>query len=337
MREALTAARAGDWWSHKLAPLLATGYASCAFAGVAVADRAGALALVFLAVIPGAIFVSVLNDLTDVEADRAAGKPDRLGARRGTAWAVVGAMVAAGIVIGATAFRDDPWVLAAYGGAWLAFALYSAPPVRLKARGVAGAFADAAGASLFPQLLMAGAVLAGTGAGDRWLWLTLVGVWAAGLGLRGALLHQLGDVEADTRAGVRTFARTWPKGARRLGAFGAFPVELAAFAAMLAASGGWLAAALLAPYGLLEWLRARRWGLRVIVVDYFEGSRIVMHDFYLAVYAVAFLVQSSLEHAQDAAVLVVHLLLFPLLARRVVHDVLNEIRIPLSAALAGRR
>ncbi|HEX8206125.1 MAG TPA: hypothetical protein VF587_08710, partial [Solirubrobacteraceae bacterium] len=204
----------------------------------------------------------------------------------------------------------------------------------------AGALADAAGAHVFPHLFVAAALLAAAdhdpsagagalpsgGAG----WLVAVGVWALACGVRGALLHQLGDLDADRRIGLRTFAVAAPPLARTAGARVAFPVELAAFAVLVVLSGAVLVAVLLPLYAWMEIRRTRRWSVPLVVADPPPSPdfRIAMHEFYLALYPVAFLVSSAIEHPQDVLVLAVHVLLFPLTLARVAKDAFNELRYP---------
>ncbi|HEX8206020.1 MAG TPA: hypothetical protein VF587_08185, partial [Solirubrobacteraceae bacterium] len=96
----LGAARVGEWWEHKLAPMAGTAYASAFFAGTSLLDVGGALLLALLALAPGAAYVSLLNDLTDLETDRLAGKPNRLEGRSPVAhWIGVAVAVAAGAAI----------------------------------------------------------------------------------------------------------------------------------------------------------------------------------------------------------------------------------------------
>lgn len=329
--------RAGEWWEHKLAPVLGTGYATAFMAGASVADTAGALLVVLAALLPGAVYVSVLNDLTDRESDRLAGKPNRLEGRSPrAAYAAIALAAGAGLAIAVAAWRDDPAALAVYGGAWLAFALYSVPPVRLKGRGAAGAIADATGAHLFPHLLVAAAVLAEAGRSFDGAWPFVVGAWALAHGLRGVTWHQLGDLEADGRSGLRTFARADPDRARRVGTYVLFPAELVAFGALLAVAGGAVAAVLLPLYALLEARRIRRWGGSLVVAAPAAGGtyRIAMNEFYVALYPLAFLTAATVRHPRDAIVLAVHVAAFPMTVARTVADVYSELRYPMPAVPA---
>lgn len=309
--------RAGEWWEHKLAGVLATGYLTAIFADVPLTSVAGQLALALATLAPGAVYVSVVNDLTDLADDARAGKRNRLAGRsRARALLVLVACLAAGwsllVLAGAGSLR----ALLFYGGAWLAFTAYSVPPVRLKARGAAGTLADAAGASLFPHLFIAALVLDEAPVRNDVTWLVLVGTWAMAAGIRGAVWHQLGDVAADTTAGVTTFAVAHPRAARVAGV-GAFVVEAPALVTLIVVAGAWLALGTLPAYAALEYLRHRH-GVRMLIVcpvpadaPIERGYRIVGHDYATALLPVALVLQAAMTDATDLGIMVAHLVLFP--------------------------
>jgi 4-hydroxybenzoate polyprenyltransferase len=311
MSKAVAALRAGEWWEHKLAPMFGTAYATAYLGGTPLVEAWPALVLALAAIAPGAAYVSLVNDLTDLDDDRAAGKANRLeGWRPGLALSAIGACAATGLAIALLAWRDDAAVAGLYAAAWLAFTLYSVPPVRLKARGFAGVLADAAGAHLFPHVLVALLVFRSTGEPASISWLALVAIWSLTLGLRGALLHQRGDIAADRRAGVHAYGATHPHRARWLGAFVAFPLELGALAAMLVATANPLAVALLALYALLEWLRVKCLGIGFAVVTPAPAARVAMQSYYVVLFPLAFLLAATVRHSADAALIVAHLVLF---------------------------
>lgn len=304
---ALAPLRAGEWWEHKLAPMLGTGYMTAFYLRSSLLRLGPTFVAALVGMAAAAAYVSLINDLSDLDEDAFSGKNNRLAQRgRPFAYASVGGVLAVGLAVAVLAWRDDPLVLALYAGPWLAFSLYSLPPIRLKARGAAGALADASGAHLFPQLLIAVAVFH---AADRRLdgaWLAAVGIWALAAGMRGALWHQLRDVDADRRSGVKTFARLHPVRARLAGR-AVLPVELAAFVCLLWRAGSPLPFALLVSYLLLELARARLWGSRLIVVSSpTQPSRMAMHEYYVCFYPLAFLVASALRHPADVVVLLLH-------------------------------
>jgi 4-hydroxybenzoate polyprenyltransferase len=307
---ALEPLRAREWWDHKLAPMLGTGYMTAFHLRSSLLDLWPTFVATLVGVAAAAAYVSLVNDLTDLEEDAAAGKYNRLAQRRRVyTTSAISGVLALGVAVAIIAWRDDPLALGLYAGSWLAFSLYSLSPLRLKARGAAGALTDASGAHLFPHLLIAVAVFH---AADRPLdgaWLTAVGIWSLAAGIRGALWHQLWDVEADTRSGVKTFGRQNPSIARFAGR-ASFSIEMAAFFFLLWRAGSPLAFALLIPYLLLELARVRLWGVRLIVVSPAPSFRIAMHEYYLCFYPLAFLTASTIRHAGDVVVLVLHASMF---------------------------
>lgn len=322
----LRPARAHEWWEHKVAPIVATGYATACFAELSMLDAARAILLVSVALLLGAASVSLVNDLTDREADRRAGRADRLATRSTRTWLLVlGGIVAAGAALAALAWHDVTLTVALYAASYVAFGLYSIPPVRLKERSLAGPLADAAGAHLFPHLLMASAVLANADRALPAVWAIIVGTWALASGLRHALWHQLTDRDDDVRAGVRTFARAHPAGARTIGRV-AFSVELLAFAVLVVTGKAAVALVLLPAYALLEAARVRRWGIRIVVVAPAPSYRLAMHDFYVVLYPLAFLAAATAQDTRAGLVLLAHLAVFPRTLLRVCGDVWVELR-----------
>lgn len=306
-------ARPGEWWEHKLPPLLGGAYATALYAETALSDIAPTLILVLVALAPGAVYASVLNDLTDREADRRVGKRNRLESRSPVlALVLLATAIAIGFGVACAAWLDDPLVLALYLAAWLSFTAYSSPPLRLKERALAGVLADAAGAHLFPCLFAAAAVFAAAGDGVDGTWLAIVGAWSFALGIRGALLHQFIDVASDVHGGIRTFAVVRPRAARMLGAYVAFPIELCVLVGMLVFAGAWAAIALLILYAVRERHRSRKWASSLVAVVPAERYRVALHGYYVSLFPIGILTAAVVRDADDVLVLGVHMALFPL-------------------------
>lgn len=319
--------RAAEWWEFKLAPTFATVYATALYLNSPVGSLWPLFLLALGALVPGAAYVSVINDLTDREEDLASGKDNRL---RGKSATFVALLLACCIVPGVAVslyWRDDPLLLSLYLAAWAAFSLYSIPPFRLKKRGVLGLLADASGAHLFPTLLVVALVF-------RWrdvpvdpVWFAAVALWSLSFGLRGNLWHQLSDAENDQKVGLRTFARrhkiTLLHG---LGNLVIFPLEAAGFALVLWRAGSRFALAALALYALLEWSRRVMWRTGLVVVAPRERASILMLEYYEVFFPLALLVSSSARHPADALVLLAHLALFPRRAAQVARDVFKLVK-----------
>lgn len=303
-------ARAGEWWGYKLSPLLATAYATASLTSAALWPLLPRLVLLLLSLTVGAIYVSVVNDWTDRNDDLVAGKTNRL---VGKSSAFIGVVllicVGAGLGFGVYFWFINPVSSLLYMGAWLAYSLYSLPPIRLKTRGLAGVLADAAGAHVFPQLLVVSlvshwtckAVLAG--------WWIGVGVWALACGIRNIFWHQLSDAAADRQAGVDTFVyRRGERLTRRIGRWIAFPLEVLAFVMLLSLLGQVMPVVFLLLYGGLEACRWRFWRFVPYILE--PNQRIILNEYYALFYPLSLLLMQTSRYPSDGLVLMLHALLF---------------------------
>lgn len=300
----LVTVRAQQWAGQKLGPVLAVFFAGRVFEHRSIAASWIELAQLVIAIAAGAVWVSLLNDLTDRGQDRAASKANRL---EGKAPAFIALALALPALVGAgfaIAWRDDPALVTVFGTTWLVFASYSLPPVRLKERGLAGVLADATGAHLLPAMIaLLLAYRANALPPDPRL-LGAVALWSGGFGLRGILWHQLMDRASDARAGVATFVvRRGPKAAVRLARWVALPIELCGLAALLFLLGAPLIALMLALYGAIAILRIALAGAHYTIVQEVPNYRLLLGEFYDLLFPMALLLVSVLAYPRDAIVL----------------------------------
>lgn len=305
-------ARAGQWWDYKLAPILAAFYASALVLQTPVSSLGWALAQLLLSIIPGAAYVSLINDLADEADDRAAGKPNRMAGRSPAGKAALIALpLAAGLGF-AWLWRDDPLLLWCYLGAWTAFSLYSLPPVRLKARGGLGLLADAAGAHLFPSLVAAALAAHVAARPLDAVWLSAIGLWSLAYGVRGILWHQIGDAENDERSKVATFVqRRSVRLAGRLGAWIVFPVELVALAVLLWRLDSGFVVAGVGVYALFCWARIRWLEVRPAVVQPGGAYFLVGHLYYDLLLPISLLLAYAVRSPAALWLVLLQLALFP--------------------------
>jgi hypothetical protein len=274
--------RADDWWDHKILPLVGV-YAATALvlrAPVRAIWPAGLALAAALALL--AAFAALINDLCDVEDDRRGGKPNLL-ALHPRSWVLAGlAASLAGGAVFAWQWRHAALLDGAYVSAWLAFAAYSLPPLRLKARGGWGIVAIGLGEAALPSLVALALCgrAAGTAPGSGWA--AAVGLWSFCHGVRAILWHQLRDRVADARAALGTFVRRRGAGlAARIARQGVFPVELAALAAMLAMIPSVLPWIALGAYLGVTWLRVRRLSLVPVIVRPVPRHLLLLQDYYV--------------------------------------------------------
>ena len=311
----LAAARASEWWEYKLVPPLAIAYATCLMVGASPWQGAVGLIWLIAALVPGGVFVSVLNDLTDRADDAKAGKKNRLSSI-GPLPAAVLIVVPLGLGMAlAWTWRDDIGLVLTYLAAWVAFLLYSVPPIRLKRRGAAGILCDAIGANVIPALLAVQISARAVGESVSYLWVTAVAIWALMYGLRGILWHQISDVEADRRSETPTFVvRLGVDEVARLARRVLFPLEIAALLAVLLTAGNTVVTVTLLTVLLYLFLlheRIDRFCMNVTIVMPLPRSSIMMQEYYDLFLPLGLLVAGTVRDLPTLVVLAMHLLAFP--------------------------
>lgn len=202
-------ARPGNWFVSKIPPLLAVAYLSILRFGIAPHDAARLLAAGLLSIFCVAIYGHVLNDIFDLEADRLAHKINRLAAMRPICRVLLTlAFLIGGFLPGLIAHYSIR-ILALLALNYLWPTLYSIPITRLKEKGLFGVACDALGSHITPTLfilaLFATSAPVGTSIGQIGFILAAT-LWAAVLGLKGILHHQIADRDNDVQSGIVTFA-----------------------------------------------------------------------------------------------------------------------------------
>lgn len=325
--------RAYEWWEFKLVPVLAAFYATALKLDVpASAIWRGAL-MALVAIVPAAVYASVINDLTDLEDDLAFGKPNRLAGRSPLLGLTLIILSLGALAVISYSWRHNGVLLSLYVAVWLAFSLYSLPPFRLKKRGFLGILSCASGEHLFPTLVAVMLAFREAQRPNNSVWLMIVGTWAFANGVRAILWHQLTDIDADHAVGARTFAARHSRSAMLGGTWVAFPTELLAFTAMLVQMRSWWPVAAVGAYVPLVALRIRWWRTRYMIVIPKPGFLFLMSEVNIVLLPIAILVASALRHRGDWIVLGVHVLIFPANVADTSRATLNFARTALNATV----
>ncbi|KQS32513.1 UbiA family prenyltransferase [Pedobacter sp. Leaf194] len=309
----LSIIRSQEWWSHKLPPLLAIAYATVLMSPVPLFRVAHWALFLLCALVVGAIYVSVINDITDLEEDIASGKANRIQqVAEKYRWFIPAICLLAGFIFGYFLY-PDLLSCALYLSSWIVFSLYSIKPIRLKNRGIFGVFADGCGSHLFPSLLMVASMSYITNQEINWIWFAAVGVWALTYGLRGILWHQFADRLNDIKVNLNTYAsKTTPAAFKNKGRF-LIIVELAAFSVMLYKINLTLPFVGLGIYLLLVFLRYKINKTQVIIIlkTNDQPFQILMADYYQMFFPVSLLVAAFISEHYNVLILACHLFLFP--------------------------
>jgi hypothetical protein len=312
--KAIKTIRATEWWGYKIAPLLAIGYATALKSGKGLAAASPYLLYIMLALALGAAYVSVINDITDMEEDLAIGKKNRMaGVAPSRRWIFpVAALLAGAIYI--ASFYPHKLIMSLAVMPWIAFSCYSIPPIRLKKRGFWGVLADASGAHVFTSLFIVASMSYYTGQPIDRFWFCAVGIWALCYGLRGILWHMFFDRENDFASGTPTFATGIDPERFRPWGWLILAVEIAALGVMLWRIGYMLPMVFLAFYLLYMIACWRRLGFRIVVILMPKGYPypylIFLAEFYQVFFPLSLLICGAWVFPYDLAVLVAHVLLF---------------------------
>lgn len=305
--------RSQEWWAHKLPPLLAIGYATALMSPVPLYKVAHWLIFLLSSLVVGAIYVSVINDITDLEEDLASGKSNRIQqVPVQYRWVIPVSCVLISFCFGYFLYPDLLSCLL-YLLSWIVFSLYSIKPVRLKNRGILGVLADGCGSHVFTSLLMVSSVSYITQQPINWVWFSAAGIWALCYGLRGILWHQFADRDNDIKVGLNTFAsKIEPddfKNKSRL----IIAIEIAALSVLL------YELQLIAPviallfYLILVFIRFDRYKNQLVIVIKTNDKpfQIIMADYYQMLFPLSLLLFAATISTWNLIVLAIHIILFP--------------------------
>jgi len=305
--------RSQEWWAHKLPPLLAIGYATALMSTQLLYKVALWLVFLLSSLVVGAIYVSVINDITDLEEDIASGKSNRIQqVPPKFRWIIPAACVLLGIGFGYFIYPDLLSCLL-YLLSWIVFSLYSIEPVRLKNRGILGVLADGCGSHVFTSLLMVSSVSYVTKQPINWIWFCSAGIWALCYGLRGILWHQFADRENDIKVNLNTYAsKVAPQDFKNKGIL-LVALEIISLTVMLYEID--LAAPVIALvlYFILVYIRYDRYKNQLIIVMKTDDRpfQILMADYYQMLFPISLLVFAVSLNTVNLIILAIHVLLFP--------------------------
>jgi len=316
--------RSQEWWAHKLPPLLAIAFATVLMSPVPLYRVALWSVFLLSSLVVGAIYVSVINDITDLEEDIASGKSNRVQQiPEQYRWIIPAICILLGFVSGYFLYPD---ILSCclYLLSWIVFSLYSIKPVRLKNRGILGVLADGCGSHVFTSLLMVSSMCYVTHQQIDWVWFTAVGVWALTYGLRGILWHQFADRENDIKVNLNTYASkinplTFKNKSNLL-----IVTELTALAVILYKLNLSLPIIGLLLYLLLLFLRYKLNKTQIITIIKYNDQpfQILMADYYQMLFPISLLVAASLRNPLNLIVLAVYIFLFPYVLWLAIYDYL---------------
>lgn len=304
--------RYNDWWTSKIAPILAIGYATILINHANLFKSAIWLLFLLLSLVIGATYVSMINDITDAADDVKAGKNNYMVMiDKKLRWLMLIVCVLLGGIF-MYFFYPDTFSFVLYVMSWVVFSLYSLPPVRLKVRGLWGVFADASGAHLFPTCLVVASMSYFLQREINVGWIIAVAGWALALGLRGILWHQFRDRDKDILVGVNTYASKIDpqqfKNKERILIF----FEILAFVIILIIINTRIVILFFCLYLIFIVVRYKLFGTRLTILESPKDGnyRMVMTEYYQFFFPVSLLLEFSFCQPKAWIVLMIHIVLF---------------------------
>ncbi|MCH5597633.1 UbiA family prenyltransferase [Niabella ginsengisoli] len=283
--------------------------------------------LILLSLVVGAGYVSIINDITDIDDDLAAGKTNRMASASKTLRFVLPFIcILIGVSFIVFFYWPDYLSCIFYLIPWILFSMYSFRPIRLKNRGILGVFADAGGSHIFTSLLMVSSMYFAAGKKVDYFWLLLVSIWALCYGMRGILWHQFHDRNNDIRSGIQTFATKRQPANFRSAERIIFTFELLATIGILLKLNNLICYLGGLIYVILILLRYKRLNLYpLIIIEPNRPYQIMMLDFMQAIFPLSLLLFAAFTQPKGWIVLVVHFVLFPFKTIQILKDLKHAI------------
>jgi hypothetical protein len=265
-----------------------------------------------IAVVLGAIYVSLLNDATDTAEDVKAGKKNgMIGYTPIQRIVIVLSPVVLGFGVLAMSGDFFSWPNLFYLAAYISFTLYSVNPFRLKKRGVAGLIAEALGSEMLPVLFLVSCFYRDAKLDIQpWLFVFL-GTWFFCFGLRGILWHQFDDSENDKVSGLQTVVQQLNSSRFSRISICIVSIELAAFFAYVICNRLFLVMPGLIFYLIYIQLLAKKNGVeQTIIKPKTKPYRIFLFDYYRIFFPVFVLIAGMSDRLINIFGLLFHLFLF---------------------------
>lgn len=317
--------RATEWWEYKFPPILIVPYFILYNSNLELLNAIYIVFFIICALIVGAIYVSILNDITDVEEDRAAGKNNNMAKYSRIKQFLFLSIPIFLALLFCWFLRKNIFALTFYLLSYVSFTLYSLPPFRLKQRGVLGLIADASGSQMLPSLFAVACMSYFSNYQLSINEILTLAVWSLCFGLRGILWHQFHDLENDVRSGLCTIVQRMEKTSTMVTGVIIITIELTAFLWLFHTIGNYYLYITLVIYLIYMLYRRRKTNLQIIIMKYTRPNfDIIMNVYYQVFLPISILVLISINRTEFLGLMVLHLFLFPSGFSRVIKNIFSQ-------------
>ncbi|MEH1804962.1 MAG: tetratricopeptide repeat protein [Nostoc sp.] len=307
--------RSDNWWLYKIPPLLAIAYAEILLMDLPVIQSILTVLALLLSISSLAAYGHIVNDIFDIEVDQRVGKNNSMAQFSSWQRLLLCILFAATGFVLPILMNFGTWAIILLGINYLLPTLYSAPPLRLKEKGIWGVVSDAAGAHAIPTLFFAATFLhLSTTLQPESIILTITAtVWSFCAGIRGILLHQLWDRENDLKSGVKTLVTSLDiEKVRFWISYIIFPIEISLLSLLV------LVISRFAPILLvlfILYLLLKTINIKLALANAFEPAptrkaNVALHDFYEVWLPLALITLLSIREPLFLILLLLHIILF---------------------------
>jgi len=333
MVKILQIVRAKDWWEYKFPPMLAVAYLALQTSQFTFLHLLPLLLILISAITLGAIYVSLLNDATDVAEDARAGKKNRMATYTTFQQTILVLLpLVAGLCVIGLFLNFFSYANLFYCAAYIAFTLYSLPPFRLKERAAAGVVADALGSQVFPTLFIAVCMYRYTNQEIRLLAFAFLAVWLFCFGLRGILWHQLADNENDKASGLFTIVQKLNEvQLARLG-IAIITIEMISLATYILLNHLYVIIPGLIFYFIYIRMQSKNHHIEQILID--PGTkqyRIFLFEYYQVFLPLSVLIVCTFKNPINIIGLLFHCFLFHSSILRICKDIKNQLQMTIGS------
>lgn len=306
--------RSIEWWSFKLPLFFSIGYWVVLQApATAVFKPIMHLFILIIGLCIGAVYVSVINDFTDLEDDFASNKANRLQPISPLGRSFILSVCILFGVLFVNFFLSSVLSKCFYIAAWISFSLYSIPPFRLKNKAAWGVFADSCGSNVFPNLCIAAGMSAYCGIELSVFHYVFIAIWTLCYGLRGILWHQYVDVQHDILVKLNTLASKVDRSIIKKFEIPLLCLEIVAFCLFNATIGFWSVVIPLLVYFIFVVLVATYQNMNnaIILVSDDKPWIFLMGSFYQSFWPILLICLLGFKMPYFFMLIPIHFLLFP--------------------------
>lgn len=288
--------RAHQWWHYKLSLTALAAILLSALYRSSAEHTAYCLMRLLVCGFAAGAYAAVLNDLSDLKIDAAAGKETILMSLSQKKRILLGSCILALCAFALSLLQNCPQSTFLFLSVLLVHAAYDLPPLRLKERGVLGLMAIALGEHMLPCLLSLTIVCESYGQ-TREIPFALVlclSIWSLAFGLRGIIWHQLCDRTNDLNSNCRTFAtQIETDKLLKFGRLIVFPAEVSAVLGVMFLIPNLPATVTLCLYLLAETYMFCFTMKPAIIVEPKPQGRFLLFDFYRLYWPLSILASSA--------------------------------------------